>query len=93
MVHAEPVQAGSQLPGDPLRCQAVIGSGRHRVVGLGGEPGPDPAGGDPVADGRLAAPAAVGVGGVEVGDAGLPGSVHHRERLVLAQSLAEELRR
>ena len=48
---------------------------------------------DPGADRRLAAPAAVRVGGVEVADPELPGGVHQRERLVLGQALPEERRR
>ena len=73
--------------------QAVVRAGPHRVVGLGGELRPDTAGGDPAADRRLAAATAVGVGGVEVGEAELPGGVHQLERLILRQALAEEGRR
>ena len=92
-VHPEPVQAGPQLAGDPLGGQAVVGPGRHRVAGLRGELRPGAPAGDPAADRGLAAPAAVSVGGVEVGDAGRPGGIHHRQRLVFAQPLAEEHRR
>ena len=47
----------------------------------------------PFADERLAAAAAVGVRGVEGGDAQLPGGVHDAERLVALRALAEERRR
>jgi hypothetical protein len=93
VIDAEPVQAGAQLAGDPLGPQAVVRTGVHRVERLGGELWTDPTRGDPAADRQLAAPAAVGVGGVEVGDAGLPGGVHQGQRLILGQSPAEELRR
>ena len=89
-VDPEPVQAGPQLAGDPVGPQAVVGPLVHRVVGLGGQPRPDAAAADPLADRLLAAAAAVGVGGVEIGDARLPGGVHQLKRLVLAQPLAEE---
>src|SRR6516162_9914901 len=92
-LHASLDRLGVQLAGDPLGPQAVIRAGLHRVVGLGRQLWADSACRDPAADPQLAAPAAVGVGGVEVGDAGLPGRVHHRACLVLGQSLAEELRR
>ena len=90
VVDPEPFQARVQLPGDAFRFQAVVRAGPHRVVGLGGELRPDAAGGDPAADRRLAAATAVGVGGVEVGEAELPGRVHQLERLILRQALAEE---
>ena len=90
---AEAVQARAELPGDPVRLQAAVRAGLHRVEGLGGEPRPDPARGHPAADRPLAATAAVSVGGVEPADAGLPGRVHQLERLTIGQPLAEELRR
>src|SRR5215467_1561395 len=93
VIDAKPVQAGAELAGDPLGLQAAVRAGLHRVERLGGELRADPARGYPAAYRQLAAPAAVGVGGVEVGDAGLPGGVHQGQRLVLAQPLAEELRR
>ncbi len=92
LVHAQPVQARAELPGDPVRLQAVVRAGLHRVERLGGEPRPDPARPDPAADRLLTAPAAVGVGRVEMDEAGFPGRVHQRERLILGQPLAEELR-
>ena len=48
---------------------------------------------EPLADRRLAAAAAVGVGRVEDVDADLEGGVHDRERLVVALALAVELGR
>src|SRR5262245_20595798 len=45
---------------------------------------------EPLADVRFAAPAAVGIGGVEEVDAQLPGHVHQRESLFLGLALAEE---
>ena len=48
---------------------------------------------EPLADARLAAPAAVGVGGVERRDAQLPGGVQEPERLLAARALSEERRR
>ena len=90
---SEPVQARAELAGDPVRLQPAVRACLHRVVRLGGEPRPDPARGHPAADRPLAAAAAVGVGGVEPVDPGRPGRVHQRERLVLGQPPAEELRR
>jgi hypothetical protein len=89
---AQPVQAGTELAGDAVRLQPVAGAGLHRVERFGREPRPDPAGPDPAADDLLAAAAAIGVGRVEVRDAGRPGRVHQLERLVVGQPLAEELR-
>src|SRR6185437_4600015 len=92
LIDAEPVKTRQKLTGDPLRCEAVVGTSRHRVERLGGDQRPDAARSDPAADRLFAASAPVGVGGVEVGDAKLPGSVHELKRLILGKSTAEELR-
>ncbi len=79
----------------PAREPAVVRAVADRVEGLGAQQhliahGRAPLG-EPLADRRLAAPAAVGVGGVEHVDAELEGGVHERERLLVALALAVEL--
>jgi hypothetical protein len=92
VVDSEPVEARAELAGCPVRLQAMVRASLHRVECLGRELRLDPAGGDPAPNRLLAAATAVGVGGVEMDDARLPGRVHQLERLVLVKPLAEELR-
>ena len=90
-VDAEPLEARVDLPPHALGCEPVILALGHRVEGLGRDAKPlRPTRADPLADVRLAAAAAVRVGGVEPGDAGLPGGVHQLERLLERLALAEE---
>ena len=93
LIESEAVKARVELAGDPLGRQPTIGAGVHRVVRLRGDRRANPPGLHPAADHPLAAPTAVRVGRVEVVDALLPRGVHQRERLVLAQSVAEPLGR
>ena len=88
---AEPLEARVDLPPHPSRSETVILALGHRVERLGRDPEPVrlPRA-NPLADVRLAASAAVGVGGVEPRDARLPGRVHELERLLQRLALAEE---
>ena len=94
---AEPAQARVDLPLDPSPPEAVILSLVHRVEGLRRDH--DPVAHirafrrEPLADEGLAAPAAVGVGGVVRRDAAVPRRVEQPERVRLRGSLAEERRR
>src|SRR5207248_7145944 len=93
-VEAEPLQARVDLPPDARRREPVILTLVHRVERLRRDPeAARPARADPLADERLAAPAAVRVGGVEPRDARLPGRVHELERLLDRVALPEELGR
>jgi hypothetical protein len=91
---AEPSQAALELPPHARGRETVVLALAHRVVRLRREDDPaanvGPFRAQPVADVRLATAAAVGVGGVERGDAGLPRRVHQRERLGAALTLPEE---
>ena len=91
---AEASEAALDLPLHARRRQAVVGAGIHRGERLRRE---DDAvrlpGAQPVADGALAAAAAVRVGGVEGRDPRVPRRVHERERLLGPLALPEELRR
>jgi hypothetical protein len=93
-VGAEPPQAGLDLLADVARRQAlVLGPRPHPVAHLGGEHDliARPPAGEPAADHLLRATQAVGVGGVEQGDAPLARSVHQRERRRLVVAVPDQL--
>jgi hypothetical protein len=82
-VDPEPFQARAQLAGDPLGRRPWSAPACMGLIGLGRELRADGRARRSSGRSPLAAAAAVGVGGVEVGDAELPGGVHQLERLVL----------
>src|SRR5262249_918082 len=90
----EPCEARLDLPRDPPRGEAVILAGVHRVERLrldrylvaDGRPFPR----EPLADPRLAATAAVGVGGVERPDAEIPARIQDPRRSPPRDPLSEE---
>ena len=92
-IESEAVEAGFDLPHHPLAREALIPAGLHRRVGLGDDRRQVSGCRDPLPDRRLAAPAAVGVGGVERPDLDLPGGVHDLERFLVRLALAKEFRR
>ena len=65
-----------ELPADPLAREPTVRAVAHRVERLRRQHGPHAARANPVADERLAAPAAVRVCGVEGRDPGGPGRIH-----------------
>ncbi len=96
MAHAEPPEAALELAPHARGREAAVAARLHRVEDLRREDElvpTDTARAEPPPDRGLAAPAAVGVGGVEAPDPELPGGVHDRERLLLRLPLAEELGR
>ena len=93
---AQSLQARADLPADPAPRETAVGALLHGVERLRDDHDavPDVAAlrAEPVADERLAAPAAVGVGGVERRDAQLPGGVEKPERFLTARALSEQRR-
>src|SRR5205085_6251242 len=93
----EPPQARLELALNAHWCEPVVLPLVHRVEGLRRKDDVlahvESLRLQPVADPRLAATAAVRVGGVERRDPGLPGGVHDRERFFTALAFAEERRR
>src|SRR5204863_5099090 len=93
-IDAEPFQARVDLAPHSGGREPAIMPLVHRVEGLGGDAKPvGAARADPLADVRLAAAAAVRVGGVEPREPRLPGRVHELERLLERLALLEERRR
>ena len=90
-VDAEPSEARVDLPADAIRCEAVVLALGHRRERLRRDADPlGLPGAEPLADVRLAAAAAVCVGGVEPREARGVGSVEELERLLLRVALPEE---
>src|SRR5262249_62258361 len=88
---AEPAEARVDLPPHASGREAAVLTLRHRVERLRREPEPvGAARPDPLADAGLAAPAAVGVGGVEPRDARLPRGIHELDGLLERLALAAE---
>ena len=96
-VNAEALQAGGELPPDASRGKPGVGALAHRVERLRRQHDPLAYVGtlltQPAAEIRLAAAAAVGVGGVVGRDPGVPGGIEQRMRLILGLARAEERRR
>src|SRR5439155_24634776 len=91
---AEALKAAVDLAEDALTREPAVGRvAFDRVEDLGRQHRLVAGRGPPAADPRFAAPASVGVGGVEARDAPLPRGIHQPERLVLALPPPEELRR
>src|SRR5205814_8286077 len=76
----------------PLAPAAAVAALRHRVERLRRDPRPVARGAQPAPDHRLAAPAAVRVGGVDPADPEPVGRVEQREHLLLRGTHAEVLR-
>src|SRR5205814_4467452 len=93
-LHAEPLQARFELSRDALGRESVVSALLHRVERLRREHrAVRPARAQPLAEIRLAAAAAVRIGGVECRDPGVPRRIEQLERLLARFPLTEERRR